>query len=288
MTVCAVDIGGTWTKVALVDESCNVQHFHRIPTAPPLEQYSQLLFRKIEQVRSNTSAARGIGVSLAGFIDEAHSKLIYNPNLPWLENHTLRSELTEAFGLPVTIEVDSNAAALGEYRFGNGADSKRFLCLTVGTGIGGGLVINGKVIRITHECIGDVGHVIVQPGGRRCTCGGLGCAEAVATAPAILAASLSRATSLEHLPNTEETEILFQQAGRYLGLLAASLASIFFPDVIALGGGVCEASPLVLVSAQEEFTRSSSDFARRSTRIVGARLGARAALIGAAVGVIMA
>jgi glucokinase len=280
MSVCAVDIGGTFTKIALVDERGAVQNFQRIPTTAPIENYICELIRGIE-IALQKQPARAIGVSLAGFIDAAHNRLIYNPNLPWLEHFPLQAALSQKFAAPVVIEVDSNAAALAEYRFGHGAGADRFLCLTIGTGIGGGFLTNGELVRLTHECIGDVGHVIVEPGGRRCTCGGLGCAEAEATAPAILAKSGSQATSLEELLQASASELLFSEAGRYLGLLCASLASIFFPDCIALCGGVCEASPLVTHAAQIEFERSASDFARAHVRIVGAKLGSNASLVGA-------
>ncbi len=282
MTVCAVDIGGTWTKVALVNDRGDLRNFHRIPTRGPIGAYIDSLLKVVNTTRAQDNAVSAIGVSVAGFIDSGHTELIYNPNLPWLERYPLAAKLREEFGVPVALEVDSNAAAIAEHRFGAGAGAERFLCLTVGTGIGGGFIANGQVLRITHECIGDVGHVIVEPGGRRCTCGGLGCAEAVATAPAILEASGKAVSSLEQLPAGPSSEQLFTQAGKYLGLLAASLASIFFPDCIALGGGVCEASPLVIPSALREFEGSASEFGRRNTRISKARAGSRVSLIGAA------
>ncbi len=282
--VCAVDIGGTFTKVALVSREGDIEHFRRFPTAPPVEDFFERLCRVISDVRALGSEESAIGVSLAGFIDAAHSTLFYNPNLPWLERFPLRSRLAEAFRVPVSIEVDSNAAALAEFRFGTGAGAKRFLCLTIGTGIGGGFVVDGQLVRLTHECIGDVGHIVVDPGpaGRRCTCGGSGCAEATVAAPAILEMAGGLASSLEDLPRSAAVELIFAEAGRHLGLLTASLSSIFFPDCIALGGGVCEASPLILASARAEFERSASAWSRAETRLVQARLGPRAPLIGAA------
>ena len=282
MTVCAVDIGGTWTKIGLVDERGDVRHFSRVPTAGPADRFSALLIGQIGESVAREPGVEAIGVSVAGFIDGGRSRMTYNPNLPWLVDFPLQAALRDAFGIPVRIEVDSNAAALGEYRFGHGAGARRFLCLTIGTGVGGGFLIDGQPARFTGECIGDVGHIIVEPGGPLCTCGGRGCAEAVLTAPAILLASGTAAGSLEELAPRREMDRFFIAAGHQLGLLAASLASIFFPDCIALGGGVPAASHLVIEGVREAFERSAGDWARANTRIVQAKLGPLAPLIGAA------
>jgi glucokinase len=273
MTAIGIDIGGTSTKLAIVDSNGTVEGFTRIPTEPPLDVFMNAL---AEQVGLLASGVEGIGVAVAGFIDPAHSMMTYNPNIPWLEGQPLRAELHRRCNLPVRLEVDSNAAALGEYRFGSGVGAKRLLCLTVGTGIGGGLVINGELQRFTEQCIGDVGHVIVQLDGRRCSCGGYGCAEAVAAAPAIL--EKAGVTSLKDVLDTA----LFREAGRNIGLLAASLGAIFFPDRIVIGGGVSSASSEVIAGAREEFERSAGTEVKRRARLIPTNLGARAPLVGAA------
>jgi len=253
MSVLAIDIGGSWTKLGLVDPDGAIDRFERIPTGKSLVDFSRALGAKIPTFRG----ASGIGLSVAGFIDRNRSMMVYNPNIPWLEQYPLREKLQEQFHLPVSLEVDSNAAALAEYRFGEGRAAPRFLCLTAGTGIGGGFLVDGELVRFSGECIGDAGHIIVEPGGALCTCGAHGCAEAVA----------------RDKPD---------QLGRILGLLAASLAAIFLPDRIAFGGGACAASPEVVLEAQAEFARSAGATARRNAQLVAARLGAHAPLIGAA------
>ncbi len=263
MKVCAVDIGGSFTKLGLIDSAGGVHHFRRMPTVSPAEAFLAELFRQIETLLA-LETVTGIGVSVAGFLDAARSCMIYNPNLPWLENLPIRALLSGRFAMAVTVEVDSNAGALGEFVFGAGAGARRFLCLTIGTGIGGGLLIDGEIVRIMGECAGDVGHVIVAPGGLLCSCGGRGCAEAVAAGPAVIETGR------------------FDEAGAYIGLLASSLGAIFFPDRIALGGGIVEASPDVVRSAQRAFTQSAGSHVRGMSEIVRARLGAHAPLVGAA------
>jgi predicted NBD/HSP70 family sugar kinase len=251
--IAAVDIGGTSTKFGLVDENGCVKALHRMRTKPPVERFLSELLGGVAELRRLEPLAAGIGVSVAGFVDPAHSMMIYNPNLPWLEGIPLRARLEEKFGLPVTLEIDSNAAALAEYRFGNGAGAQRFLSLTVGTGIGGGFLVDGRLVRFTQECIGDV---IVSPGGPRCSCGAWGCAEAMVRTP---------------------------EVGAALGLLCASLGAIFFPDRIVLGGGVCAGSGEVIETARETFARSAGDAVRKAS-ILPAKLGANAPLIGARIG----
>jgi glucokinase len=273
LKIIAVDIGGTSTKLGIVNADGAIGQHRRIPTSPPAPDFIEALSTEIEQ----DSKVDAIAISVAGFLDHAHSAMIYNSNLPWLEGFPLRFTLAKRFHVPVELEIDSNAAAVAEYRFGVGAGSNRFLCLTVGTGIGGGFVANGELVRFTHECLGDVGHVIVEPYGQRCTCGGLGCAEAVATAPAILRARPG-ADALEEIPADDP---VFADSGRKIGLLCASLGSVFFPDRIALAGGVCAASDQVLEQARASFRESAADV-MRGTAIVAAKLGAHAPLIGAA------
>ena len=277
MTVVAVDIGGTWTKLGLVDDTCALSKYRRVATEPPIDAFLGKLFSAVEELLTSVISPIGLGVSIAGFIDRSHSMMVYNPNLPWLERVPIRAALAAEFDVPVVLEIDSNAAALGEFRAGAGAGCRRFLCLTIGTGIGGGFIDNGQLVRLTHECIGDVGHIIVDPGGPACVCGGTGCAEAIAAAPALLTKAGRRATNLEHVPYA-----LFTEAGKSIGQLAASLAAVFYPDRIALGGGVCEASDKLFGSARESFESAAGDFVRHTTSLVPSRLGAHAPLIGAA------
>jgi len=189
--------------------------------------------------------------------------------------------------------VDSNAAALAEWRFGVGRGAARFLCLTLGTGVGGGFVADGELVRLAHQCIGDAGHVIVAPDGPECCCGGRGCAEAVIPAAALIgryrelggrredptAADVIEAARAGHSAGISA----LAEAGRYLGVALATLANIFFPDRIAVGGGLSEAGDLLFVPANAAFVSHAGLFARAQIVIEKAALGWQATLAGAAV-----
>jgi glucokinase len=232
-------------------------------------------------------------VAVAGFINAAHDRLAYNPNLAWLEGFPLKDALEQELSATVTLEIDSNAAALAEWRFGVGEGSGRFFCYAAGTGLGGGMIIGGKVLRFAYECLGDVGHVIVQPGGMRCSCGGVGCAEALIGAEGVVSRFREAGGHAEDLRRIIEDAVagdpravlVIGETGRLLGLALATLANIFFPDCIAIAGGLSEAGPLLLDPAARAFRENASPFAYERARIVKAKLGWQATLVGAACGV---
>jgi glucokinase len=287
--VLALDIGGTNTKAGLVDGSGTVTGGAVVPTSgPDPEGFLDSLTAAVVGVIPPGSP--GVGVSVAGFLDEERSKLVFNPNIEWLQHFPLRRAMEERLKVPVFLENDSNAAVLAEWTLGEGRGSKRFLCVTAGTGIGAGAIMNGEVLRLSQGCIGDAGHVIVEPGGRACSCGGRGCAEALASAPFVIeryaersghaAASAGEVIGAARAGDTHAIAVL-AEAGGFLGTCLASLANIFFPDTIAVGGGVAEAGDLFLSPAIETFRISTGPFAGRA-RVVRAALGWQASLIGAA------
>jgi len=289
-TVLCVDIGGTSTKVGLLDEQGRISCLNSIPTGPDSEQFFRALTELIRQTLKETQAA-GIGVAVAGFVDADRTHLAYNPNLPWLEKFPLKQRLAEHFALPIELEIDSNAATMAEYRFGFHEVPQRFLCVTAGTGLGVGMTVNGELLRFAYGCMGDPGHLIVDRLGPKCSCGGRGCAEAIISAPA-LAERYRNATGDESCPSLREViaaaengnnragEIL-REAGVALGVTLASLAHTFFPDEIAVAGGLSAAGDFLMQPLQDTFREVASDRARAETRISQASLGPHATLIGA-------
>jgi glucokinase len=283
----AIDIGGTNTKFGLVDDTGAVQDILVLPTSgPDPARFLECVMRAIS--RFIPRQCKGIGVSVAGFLDEGRTRLEYNPNIAWLEGFPIRETLERQFQIPIALEVDSNAAALAEARFGVGIGSKRFLCVTVGTGIGAGMIVHGKLLRVAHGCIGDAGHVIVEPGGRECSCGGRGCAEAMASAPYVVdryrerGGTLQTAAEIIAAPGDPAAVGALANAGAHLGIALASLANIFFPDTIAIGGGLSEAGDLLLSPASGAFRRTVGRFAGNA-KLVRAALGWQAPLAGAAI-----
>jgi glucokinase len=294
-TVLCVDIGGTSTKAGLLDNTGQISFGDSIPTCPNGEQFAAALYRLIERTREaadTNSKPRGIGIAVAGFLDDDRTRLLYNPNLAWFENFPLKSWLTKRFDMPVELETDSNAACIAEYRFGFNEEPARFLCVTAGTGLGVGMTIDGELLRFAYGCMGDAGHLIVDRDGPVCSCGGRGCAEVLISAPVLVCryrsatgdngcSSLREVIAAAERGDITATEIL-RDAGTALGVAVASMSNLFFPDHIAVAGGLSAAGDFVMKPMEQTFFEIASKFARSRTKISRASLGATATLIGAA------
>jgi glucokinase len=296
-SILCADIGGTSTKAGVVNAAGKLALLDSIPTrGPDAYSFADALCELIDRVRGAAIVEQrqleGLAVAIAGFLDPDRGRMIYNSNLPWLENFPLRDHLAQRFETRVELEVDSNAACMAEYCFGSGRGSHRFLCLTAGTGLGVGIAIDGRPLRFAYECLGDIGHVIVQPNGPLCTCGGRGCAEILISAPVLAERyrekrGASSSFSLRHVISAakdgDELAIsIIGQAGEWLGIAAASMANIFFPDRIAIAGGLSAAGDLLLKPAERAFYVSASGFARSRASLCQAALGPMATLTGAA------
>jgi glucokinase len=295
--VLCVDIGGTSSKVAVLNSLGELQFVNSLPTVPPVDQYIDgllaLIQKTVAQAEKHALIPTGIGVAVAGFLTPQRDRLFYNSNLAWLEGYPLRDRIIDRFPAPVELESDSNSACMAEQRFGCGRESKRFLCLTVGTGLGVGMAVDGEPLRIAHGCLGDIGHIIVQPHGLLCSCGGQGCAEALLSAPylARLWAEKTGANGIEiSLRNVIEAArgrdpdaiAILQDAGDHLGVATASMANILFPDVIAVAGGLSAAGDFVLQPAESSFRKSASILSQENVIFSQATLGSQATLVGAA------
>ena len=296
--VLCVDIGGTSTKTGVLTEKCELVLTNAIPTRPSQESYFSNLCELISQTRAAARSAiesdpRQLGLAMAGFLDPHREHLVYNSNLAWLEGFPLRERLCEIFpDLSVELEVDSNAATMAEYQLGSGQGSQRFLCVTAGTGLGVGMAIDGSPVRFAYGCLGDIGHIIVEPNGPLCSCGGRGCAEVMVSAPVLAQQyksmtnreqETSLRTVIEEAGEGDRSAIsILERAGEWLGIAIASMANIFFPDHIAIAGGLSAAGPLVLEPAERVFRESACVFARSNVTFTQAKLGSAATIIGAA------
>jgi glucokinase len=295
-SVLCVDIGGTSTKIGVFDSCERVQILDSIATRGPAEAFADSLCQTIRQTWKNASRTDagflGVGVAVAGFLNDNCDRMIYNSNLPWLEGYPLRDRVANELDTRVQLEVDSNAAALAEQHLGVGRNSPRFLCITVGTGIGVGMIINGEPLRFAYGCMGDAGHIVAQANGPLCTCGGHGCAEILVSAPVLaeeyriktgvqIAVSLRDVIEAARAGNRIAIGIL-ERAGEWLGISTASLANVFFPEHIAFAGGLAEAGDLVMNSFERVFYYSASKFARDQVTLSRAKLGAMATITGAA------
>lgn len=276
-----LDVGGTKIAGGLVDRAGTVVHTSRVETPDTTTEsiVSAIvdLTRELRAVGGEQVAA--VGIAAAGYIDAARSTVLFAPNLVW-RNTPLRELVASQIGLPVVVENDANAAAWGEFVFGTGRDVEDMLMVTVGTGLGGGIVASGQLYRGAFGIGGEVGHIRVVPDGHRCGCGNRGCWEVYASGTALvrearaLAASGSpKAGAILELAGGDESAItggmvteaatlndpaaveLLEELGTWLGEGIASCTAVLDPALVVIAGGVAEAGELLLAPAREAFRR---------------------------------
>ena len=287
----AVDIGATNTKIGIVGEDGRIFRRSTVPTKTGSEPQHLIdaiadeLRPMLDAVTDERNQVVAIGVSIAGFLNREHTMMIANANLRGLMDFPLRRAFEEKFELNCHLEVDSNATTVAEYRFGMGRGATRLLGLVFGTGVGGGVIIGGRVLRFTGECVGDPGHVIVEPGGRKCTCGARGCLEAVACSAALSERAGGRAPRdvIDAARKGEKGAVeAFAAIGNFIGLGLASLAQIFAPDRVVIGGGLAAAGDALLQPTRQSFRSHAGDDFRDRVEIVCSTFDGWEGIVGAA------
>jgi len=287
----AVDIGGTGTKLGIVAEDGAVVGRATIPTspagdpAPLVEGIASALRPMLDAADADGTPASGVGAAVAGFLDHERATMTVNANLPALCGFPLRRALEERLALPCRLEVDSNAAAVAEHRYGVGRGAARLLAVTVGTGLGGGVIVDGKLLRYTGECAGDLGHIILDPAGRRCTCGARGCLEAMVSSAALSERAGGRPVR-DVIASAKQGDQLAADAlaetGWWLGLGLASLSPLFAPDRIVVGGGVAAAGELLLEPVRASYRAHAAPEFRGGVQVVGSSFDGWEGMVGAA------
>lgn len=304
-----IDIGGTKIAGALVDSAGRITHREQLPT--PGEETAQILDTTAEMVTTLVAAAggevSGIGMACAGMVDGRAGRLWFSPNLP-LRDLDVATEIRQRTGHDVVLENDANAAAWGEYRFGAGIDCDDMLLATVGTGVGGGCIIDDRLLRGAFGIGGEIGHITIDPNGPRCGCGNDGCLEVYASGTALeryarelIASGEAKGAGLrercggtpEALTGQDVTELaragdegavaLFTQLGTRLGEGLASVCAIVDPAIVVIGGGVADTGALLIGPTTDAFAAHLIGRGHRpSPTIVAATLGNDAGLVGAA------
>jgi len=305
----AVDMGGTNLRVAVVDENGVIGRRWQVRAEAELgreqlvAKLADLLGQAAEHARGQGGEIRGVGLGFPGILSPARDMVLESPNLRPMEMFPLVEFVRQTTGLPVVLDNDANAWAVGEAWLGAGRGMRDFALYTLGSGIGGGIVLNGRVWRGARSQAGELGHVKVVAGGRTCGCGGRGCVEAYTSGANLLrrvreALEEGRQTSLGEgdltLPNIGralERECragdalavdLMESIGYYLGLLSANLINALDLEGIILGGGIARALELF----EEVHTRTMKENVlyggHREVRVVPAELGGDAGLLGMA------
>ena len=304
---CGIDVGGTKIAGGVVDEHGTILEELRVESPATDAHAIEAAIEKLVTELRIRHPIDAVGVGAAGYIDKARAVVLFAPNLAW-RDLDLKADLELALALPVVVENDANAAAWGEFQFGAGHDVDDLLLVTVGTGVGGGLVLDGALYRGAFGVGAEIGHMRVVPDGMLCGCGNRGCFEMYASGSALVreartaarAGSLLAADLLERAggdPDAITGPLVTEAAqagdtfaveqlaslGRWLGEGIASLTAVLDPAVVVVGGGVSAAGELLLGPTRAAFAAQLTGRGHRPTlEIRRARLGNRAGLIGAA------
>ena len=301
--VIGVDLGGTNLRTALLSPDGDVLDKHKEATLASAG-WKQVIARLVENIQlQRASAVRkgltvtGVGVGAPGVIQMDKGIVVKSPNFPDWNNLPLKEELEKALRVPVFIENDANAAALGEQWRGAGRGINSMILLTLGTGVGGGIVLNNLIWQGADGMAGEIGHMTVIPEGRSCGCGNTGCLEMYASARGIVQSyrealgiknggTASEITSEQVYLAAREGEAaarrVMKDMGRMLGIGIANLINIFNPQMIVIGGGVKDAWELFIGATHEEIMRRAFRVPAERTEIVPSLLGDDAGMVGAA------
>ena len=304
-----VDIGGTKVAAGLVDDAGRILASDRRDTpGHDAVEVENVISDVVAALLSETGdEVVGVGVGAAGFVADDRSTVLFSPHLAW-RNEPLGAALARRVARPVLVDNDANGAAWAEYRFGAGRDESRLVCVTLGTGIGGGIVVDGRLERGRYGLAGEFGHMVLVPGGHRCECGNRGCWEQYASGRALgrearelVASGSPRGTDLlarvggdvsaivgtvvsqAAREGDRAAEEIVEDVGRWLGIGLGNLAAALDPGTFVIGGGVSAVGERLLGPARESFTRTLTGRGyRTAARIVEAQLGPEAGLVGMA------
>ena len=305
--VLALDIGGTKLAAGVVSPAGEVLA-EQVAATDPSSSPPELIEVVFELSDAAISAAElswrnlaTAGISFGGPVDHPTGRTVTCHHLPGWEGVPLRDLVSERAGLPTVMDNDANAAALGEATFGAARGCEHVLYVTVSTGIGAGLVLNGRIHRGARSMAGELGHTLVAPHGPKCSCGRLGCLEAVASGPAIARAAVEALDAgapsalraiprpqltAKHVSECAHTDALAARiiglAGEYLGRAIATAVNLVNPEIVVIGGGVSQAGETLLGPVRRAVARYAVRESMDDLRILAGELGQRGGLLGAA------
>ncbi|MDI6703938.1 MAG: ROK family protein [bacterium] len=299
-----IDLGGTNIKGGLVNENGGVVLKIKRETRSyqAVDKVLDRTFKVIDELLKSAKRVSGIGIGVAGQID-SEGVVTDAPNLNW-HNVPLKKPLEERYKIPIFLENDVNCAALAESRFGAGRGAKGLVCVFIGTGIGGGIVIDGKLLKGATNSAAEIGHMKIHPFGPRCGCGGYGCWEALASGQNIVKYALEK---LKDEPNSliykivnndldkvnvnivyksaqmgdKLSQDVLELATKYWGIGIANLVNILNPEMVILGGGVINSTPSLLELIRNKLKTLVLPVALKKLKLAIGKLGQDAGLIGA-------
>lgn len=305
-----VDVGGTNVKVALVDNLGQIIYSNSIPTRPEMgyeytiSNIKQAIYVLFEETKTDKEKVEGLGFGFPGQIDCSNGVVRILPNIPGWVNVPIAQIMQDEFEIPTKVDNDVRCATLGELNFGAGKGCENLICITVGTGIGSGLIVNGKIVRGASNAAGEIGHIKLQiHDGPICGCGDTGCMEAFASGPSIVAMAqeyIAGGKSTKYREMAEEEKVItpimvaqaalmgdavakriFEVIGEYIGIGLSSVVNLLNPEKIVVGGGVADAGDLLLDPIKRTIKRRAMPIQAEVIQIVPAKLGNTAGVIGA-------
>lgn len=308
-----VDLGGTSTKLAFISQNGEIIHKWQIPTDNKedgkniIKNIAHSLTDSLTKLGKTKADLAGIGMGVPGPVNYTTGVVYQSVNIGWTDDYPVKALLEKDSGLPVTIDNDANCAALGEMWNGSGAGAEDLILVTLGTGVGGGVIVEGRIVQGVNGAAGEIGHITCIPeGGAPCNCGKTGCLETIASATGIVRLAneklkrsyeLGRSTLLttkEHAAITAKDVFdcarsgdslcleVIDEISLYLGMALANLGNTLNPQKIVIGGGVSKAGDILLNKVQAYFDRFAFPRVRLSTKLAIASLGNDAGVIGAA------
>jgi glucokinase len=303
---CGIDFGGTAAKIGIVDEKGNLKATDRLEISAA-EGYDDIFGKVAKKIRNRCGklgvSLAGIGIGSPGFIDRSEGRVLQgSENLPAFKNRSLVQYLSDEFALPVFADNDANCAAAGELKFGVGVGYESFLMITLGAGVGGALVLDGRIFRGTRGLAGEIGHICLDSQGPFCTCGSRGCFEQYASASAIERSYLEkcgkRVPGLVEATGAESAtaEMVFQRAsqgdacaievvretGRHIARVFGNLVNVFNPEACIIGGGISAAGEELLEPVTEYIADFTWPLPLSNVKIHTAALQNDAGILGAA------
>ena len=304
-----IDVGGTNVKIALVDSNGKIGYSDTIPTRAEMgyeytvNNMKQAIRDLLTETKLSPKDIEGIGFGLPGQVDFKSGIVRLITNIPGWVEIPLAKMIEDEFHIPTRIDNDVRCAALGELNFGAGKGCENLICITVGTGIGSGLIVNGKLVRGASNAAGEIGHIKLQmQDGPICGCGDTGCLEAFASGPSIVAMAEEyimggKSTKYREMANGNDitpfivaeaakagdavARRIYTKMGEYIGIGLASVVNLLNPEKIIIGGGVAGAGDILFTPLKETLKNRAMKIAGDTVEVVPAQLGNTAGVIGA-------